>query len=214
MNGAGPGAPGYVSRGGLKLRHALDAFNLDPTGLWCADLGCSTGGFTDCLLRAGAAAVFAVDTGYGVLAWTLRTDARVRVMERTNALHAAPHEEVRTRLGGPGVDLVVADASWTPQRLLVPAAVKWLRPGGQIVSLVKPHYEDQPLARQHGGLLPDGDAEAVAGRVIDSLPGIAPVEVLGRTASPIRGSAGTGRTAKGGAGNLEWLVYLRLTTPT
>ena len=78
----------FVSRGGLKLRHALDAFALDVTGLTCADFGCSTGGFTDCLLKAGAARVYAIDTAYGELAWTLRKDSRVTVMERTNALHA------------------------------------------------------------------------------------------------------------------------------
>src|SRR5262245_635720 len=94
----------YVSRGGLKLRHALDEFGVDVKGLACADLGCSTGGFTDCLLQAGAARVYAVDTAYGQLAWKLRQDSRVVVMERTNALYAEPP--------APGglVDLVVADA--------------------------------------------------------------------------------------------------------
>lgn len=227
MNQAGPGADraadgdgvagsggssaphAYVSRGGLKLRHALDTFGIDPAGTWCADLGCSTGGFTDCLLRAGAAAVWAVDTGYGVLAWSLRTDARVRTLERTNALHAPVPAEVSQRPGGAGVDLVVADASWTPQRLLVPAALRWLRPGGGIVTLVKPHYEDQSLARRHGGRLPDDEAQRVAMAVADSLPLLAPVQVLGLTPSPIRGSSGTGRSANAGSGNLEWLAWLK-----
>jgi 23S rRNA (cytidine1920-2'-O)/16S rRNA (cytidine1409-2'-O)-methyltransferase len=112
----------FVSRGGLKLRHALGEFGIDPAGLTCADLGCSTGGFTDCLLRAGAARVYAVDTAYGELAWSVRTDPRVRVMERTNALHAEPPEG--------GVDLVVIDLGWTKQALAVPAALRWLKPGG------------------------------------------------------------------------------------
>jgi len=110
----------YVSRGGLKLAHALDAFELSVEGFTCADLGCSTGGFTDVLLRRGAARVVAVDTGYGVLDYRLRTDPRVRVMERTNAIHASPPEGVGR------VDVVVIDAGWTPQRLVLPAAVRWL----------------------------------------------------------------------------------------
>ena len=109
----------HVGRGGLKLRHALDVFALDPRSLRCADFGCNIGGFTDCLLQRGASRVFAVDTGYGALAYTLRTDPRVLVMERTNALHADPP---------PGrVDLVVIDMGWTPQRHCVPAALRWLR---------------------------------------------------------------------------------------
>ena len=101
----------YVSRGGLKLEAALDAFQVDPTNRICADLGASTGGFTDCLLQRDAASVIAIDTGYGVLAWKLRSDDRVTVMERTNALHApAPPEPV---------DLVVIDLAWTPHGFVV-----------------------------------------------------------------------------------------------
>ena len=120
----------YVSRGGLKLRHALDAFRIDVSGLECADLGCSTGGFTDCLLQCGAKSVVAVDTAYGQLAWKLRKDPHVIVRERENALHAPPPSG--------GVDLVVVDLGWTPQKLLIPAALKWLRPGGKIITLIKP----------------------------------------------------------------------------
>jgi len=122
----------YASRGGLKLDAAVRAFDVDCAGLVCADFGCNIGGFTDCLLAHGAAKVYAVDTGYGTLAWKLRKDPRVVVMERTNALHADPPE---------GVDLVVIDVAWTPQKLSVPAAVKWLRPGGRIISLLKPIFE-------------------------------------------------------------------------
>ena len=123
----------FVSRGGLKLAHALDTFALDVTGLACADLGCSTGGFTDCLLQRGARSVVCVDTAYGQLAWKLRQDERTTVMERTNALHADPVEG--------GIDLVVMDLGWTPQRLAIPAAARWLGAGGQVISLIKPHYE-------------------------------------------------------------------------
>ena len=211
--------PTFVSRGGLKLHHALATFNLDVTGLTCADLGCSTGGFTDCLLHAGASRVYAVDTAYGQLAWKLRKDPRVVVMERHNALHASPPEG--------GVDLVVVDLGWTPQRLLVPAALKWLKgaasvtvspshpltvssavPLPAILTLIKPHYElkaaGQPLP--HGGILEDELAEQTKQSVVDSLPALG-VRVLAVTPSPIRGSAATARSPKG-TGNAEWLALL------
>ncbi|MGD9690564.1 MAG: SAM-dependent methyltransferase [Phycisphaerales bacterium] len=185
----------FVSRGGLKLRHALDVLALSPRELRCADLGCSTGGFTDCLLQAGAARVHAVDTGFGVLAWKLRQDPRVVVHERRNALHLDPPEPV---------DLVVIDLGWTPQRLCIPAALRWLAPAGRVLSLIKPHYEDKPLAEQHRGILPDALAESVALRVLDAMPALG-VRVLAHTRSPIRGSAGSGE----GRGNHEWLALLQ-----
>ena len=123
----------YVSRGGLKLAAAIDHFGLDVTGYVCADLGCSVGGFTDVLLQRGAAKVHAVDTAYGQLAWKLRNDPRVVVMERQNALHAEAQ---------PQCDLVVVDLGWTKQDRAVPAAARWLKPdGGAILTLIKPHYE-------------------------------------------------------------------------
>jgi len=134
-----PGEPSkFVGRAGDKLDAALAAFAVDVAGWTCADFGCNVGGFTHCLLTRGAARVYAVDTGYGALAWTLRQDPRVVVMERTNALYADAPEPV---------DLVAIDVAWTPQRLIVPAARKWLKPGGIIVSLLKPHYE---LAKLEG----------------------------------------------------------------
>lgn len=134
----------FASRGGEKLAAALDTFGVDVAGRVCADFGCNVGGFTDCLLQRGAAKVYAVDTGYGELAWKLRKDSRVVVMERTNALHCDPPEPV---------DIVVIDAAWTPQERIVPAAIKWLktdenaRPRGVVVSLLKPHYEITKLDR-------------------------------------------------------------------
>lgn len=198
----------FVSRGGAKLRHALDTFQVDPGGLHCADLGCSTGGFTDCLLQAGAARVHAVDTGYGVLAWSLRREPRVRAHERSNALHFPPPELV---------DLVVIDLGWTPQRLCIPAALRWLRPGpsgddalkaghghpGRIVTLIKPHYEDKAAAGAHAGILPDALAEAVATRVLAEMTQLG-VRVLASTASPVRGSGARSE----GRGNREWLALL------
>jgi 23S rRNA (cytidine1920-2'-O)/16S rRNA (cytidine1409-2'-O)-methyltransferase len=187
----------YVSKGGVKLAHALSTFCVSPAGLVCVDLGCSTGGFTDCLLRQGAAKVYAVDTAYGELAWTLRKDPRVVVMERENALHAEPRESVM---------LATLDVSWTPTRLAVPAALGWLGPGGRVVALVKPHYEAKGLGTTmpRGGVLPDAEAERIARAVIDALPQ-AGVRVLAETRSPIRG--GTKQT-----GNLEWLVLLEPVT--
>lgn len=184
----------FVSRGGLKLAHALTEFGIDPTGFTCADLGCSTGGFTDCLLQHGAAKVYAVDTAYGQLAWKLRSDERVTVMERTNALHADPVEPV---------DLVVVDLGWTVQAKLLPVALSWLKPGGSIVTLVKPHYEIgraefDRLAVQ--GVLPDDVAERVAAETIAGM-GELGVRVLGSTRSPIRGGK------KASTGNLEWLAW-------
>lgn len=183
----------YVSRGGLKLRHALAEFGVDVSGLICADFGCSTGGFTDCLLQAGAARVYAVDTAYGELAWKLRNDPRVRVMERSNCLHAPAPEPV---------DLVVADAGWTPQRLLVPAAVRWLMEGGRMISLVKPHYElkDRGEKLPPKGILPDDVAQRVTDETVAGLAALG-VRVLGVTRSPILGGA----KAKG---NAEWLALI------
>ncbi len=190
----------YVSRGGLKLRHALTNFAIEPRGFVCADLGCSTGGFTDCLLQAGAERVVSVDTAYGEFAWKLRNDPRVTLRERTNALHATPIEG--------GVDLVVIDLGWTPQRLVVPAALKWLRPDGRIITLVKPHYElkDQGQELPRGGVLSPELAESVLSRVIERMPSLN-AQVLGVVESPILG--GKAGKNSGGTGNREWLVVLR-----
>jgi 23S rRNA (cytidine1920-2'-O)/16S rRNA (cytidine1409-2'-O)-methyltransferase len=190
----------YVSRGGLKLRHALEVFNLGVSGLACADFGCNVGGFTDCLLAHGAASVIAVDTGYGALAWKLRQDPRVLVRERTSALHAAPPPG--------GVDLVVIDMGWTPQARCLPAALAWLRPDddrARIVTLIKPHYElradEKPLLAR--GVLPEDHAQRVVDRLVASLPALG-TRVLGLTRSPILGGAGKGNAS----GNAEWLALL------
>jgi len=206
----------YVSRGGLKLRHALDVFGVGVGGLACADLGCSTGGFTDCLLQAGAARVFSVDTAYGQLAWTLRNDPRVTVLERSNALHVEPVGMV---------DVVVLDLGWTPQRLAIPAALRWLKAGGEgrIISLIKPHYEKsdrEPRGtirdgsrggrgggpRTDHGILPEAEAQAITDEVVAGLPALG-VRVMGVTRSPILGGGG-GKGKSAATGNVEWLVLL------
>lgn len=188
----------YVSRGGLKLQHALDAFALDVTGLACADLGCSTGGFTDCLLQRGAASVVCVDTAYGQLAWKLRNDPRITVMERTNALHAEP-------IAG-GVDLVVMDLGWTPQRLAILAAAKWLREGGRIISLIKPHYEMSDREGKGAKIvLNEAQAERVAQESLDLLQAQG-FQSLGLVKSPILG--GGNRSKSASRGNPEWLALI------
>lgn len=195
--GPSPGSS-FVSRGGLKLDHAIAEFRLDVTGFVCADLGCSTGGFTDCLLRRGAARVHAVDTAYGELAWTLRQDPRVLVHERSNALHLAPAEPV---------DLVVIDLGWTPQRLALPAAARWLGPDGRIISLVKPHYEADKTELGPGGVLDPERALAIAEGVRDGL-GALGFEVLGWTKSPVLGGAAGSKKKRKGTGNPEWLTLV------
>ncbi len=196
----------YVGRGGIKLEHALCEFKVDVAGLTVADFGCNVGGFTDCLLRHGARRVYAVDTGYGMLDYNLRRDGRVIVMERINALHAPPPDET--------IDLVVIDAGWTPQRLIVPAALRWLREGDQdaggkrIITLIKPHYEhsaastDSTERQSARGVLDDEQARRVAREVLATLPALG-VEIAALTESPIRGGASKGRR-----GNVEFLALL------
>ncbi|MFI4896506.1 MAG: TlyA family RNA methyltransferase [Phycisphaerales bacterium JB059] len=196
----------YVSRGALKLEHALRTFNLDVTGWIGADLGCSTGGFTDCLLQHGAARVYSVDTAYGELAWKLRQDERVTVMERSNALHTEPHPDTHTT---GGVDLVVIDLGWTRQDKAIPAALMWARPGAHIITLIKPHYEADRTDLGEGGVLDPDRSQAIASRVVEELPAMG-VEVLGVTESPVLGGAVKAKRKRKGAGNREWLALLRV----
>lgn len=210
----------FASRGGLKLDCALSASGIDVSGLVCADLGSSTGGFTSCLLLRGAKRVYAVDTGYGVLDYGLRMDERVVVMERSNALHADRPAEV-TQAGG--VDLVVIDLGWTKQVKALAAAVGWLSEAGRVITLIKPHYEqprDTPERRGVGGgqrrggkrsgkvakpakpqPLSADEAHAITRRVLTEVEADASLglAVLGSCESPIRGSKG---------GNLEVLAWL------
>ncbi len=200
---SGHGDTPLASRAGLKMQHALQTFALPVAGCVVADFGCNVGGFTDVMLRAGASHVYAVDTGYGTLAWRLRQDARVTTMERTNALHAEPPPD--------RVDVVMVDLAWTPQRLSIPAALRWLRPNGKIISLVKPHYELQgdQKAWLQDGFLPHEHVPTVVQGVRESMAGLG-AEVLAETPSPITG----GKSAKrsGSPGNMEWLMLLRAIT--
>ena len=131
------GSERYVGRGGEKLKFAIDRLGLGLRGLVAADFGCNIGGFTDCMLQEGAVRVYAVDTGYGMLAWKLRQDARVVVMERTNAMHVRLPERV---------GVVSVDAGWTRQRHILPNALAQCMPDGTVLSLFKPQYEAE---REH-----------------------------------------------------------------
>src|SRR5688572_8869934 len=151
--------PTFVSRAGQKLDHALNTFGLDVAGRTCADLGSNAGGFVDCLLQRGAAKVYAVDTGSGVLEWKLRKDPRVVVIERTNAMHVVLPEPV---------GVVTIDVAWTRQRHILPAARRLVAPGGFVVTLIKPHYEADPSLLVKG-VLQELQVEAVVKSVADDV---------------------------------------------
>ena len=174
-----PPPPDFVSRGGEKLGAALDHFRVDANRLVCADLGSHVGGFVDCLLRRGAARVYSIDTAYGTLAWRLRKDPRVVVHERTNAMHATLPEPV---------DLVTIDVGWTPQAKILPNAAKLLRPGGGVITLIKPHYE---AAKELlvDGVLPDARLDEVLAAVRTGIESLG-WSVRDTMPSPIRGHGG------------------------
>lgn len=184
----------YVSRAGLKLSAALRAFAIDVSGVTAADLGSNVGGFVDCLLQNGAAKVYAIDTGYGVLAWTLRKDPRVVVMERHNALHAQIPELV---------DVVTIDTGWTRQSKILPAARKVLKPSGTVITLIKPHYESQ-IAKTQRGVLSPQQSRAQLEEVMDY------IEQNGWTVHAVIQSPIVGQS-----GNMEFLAMLkpRLNSP-
>ncbi len=175
----------WVSRGGLKLAHALDHFSLDPAGLVCLDVGASTGGFTDVLLAHGAARVHAVDVGHGQLAWKLRTDGRVVVHERTNARYLTAEA-----IGEP-VGVLVCDASFIGLATILPAPLALCAPGAWAVALIKPQFEAGPALVGKGGVVRDGAVHAaVCARIRDWWAGLAGWRVLGIEESPITGPEG------------------------
>ena len=169
----------YVGRGGLKLAFALECFNVDPAGKVAADLGSHIGGFVDCLLRSGAQRVYSVDTGYGQLAWKLRNDERVVVMERVNALHVELPEEV---------DVVTVDVGWTPQRLILPHALSLVTSPGVVLSLLKPQYE-AARGELRKGVAREEALEAIVRRTLDHLEK-AGIAIRDCRRSPVRGGGG------------------------
>lgn len=179
------GAEIYVSRGAHKLIAGLDAFAIDPAGLVCLDVGASTGGFTDVLLSRGAARVHAVDVGYGQLDARLRGDARVVVLERTNARHLTA-----AQIPEP-IDLVVCDASFISLRLVLPAALALTRPGARLVALIKPQFEVGKGQVGKGGVVRDPALhEAVCADITAWLNGLPGWAVRGVVPSPLLGPAG------------------------
>jgi 23S rRNA (cytidine1920-2'-O)/16S rRNA (cytidine1409-2'-O)-methyltransferase len=175
----------WVSRGGLKLEKALETFALDPTGRVCLDVGASTGGFTDVLLTNGAAKVYAVDVGHGQLAWKLRQDPRVVVLERTNARHLT-RNLVPNTLGA-----VVCDASFIGLEIVLPAALELTAPGSWLAALIKPQFEVGKERVGKGGVVRDPALhEEVCARIRDWLASRPGWRVLGVTESPVLGPEG------------------------
>jgi len=183
---------GYVSRGGLKLAKALEAFNIDLTGKVMADIGASTGGFTDCALQRGASKVFAIDVGYGQLAWSLRTDPRVINMERTNIRNVTLEQ-----IGQP-VDFATIDVAFISLQKVFPSLATLLASHSKVIALIKPQFEAGREKVGKKGVVKD---PAVHKEVIENVLSAAHTNGLipiGLTYSPI----------KGPEGNIEYLVYL------
>ncbi len=181
----------YVSRGGLKLAGALDEFQIDVTDLTAIDVGASTGGFTDCLLQRGAARVFAIDVGYGELAWKLRNDPRVITMERTNirTVDALPENTQ--------ADLAVIDASFISLSLVLPATIRLLRPQGEVIALVKPQFEADKAEVGKGGVVREEKVHRAVLEENHQLANQLGLTIQGMTLSPLLGPAG----------NVEFLVW-------
>lgn len=169
----------FVTRGGDKLAAALDQFGVDVSNSVCADLGSHEGGFVDCLLRRGATKVYSIDTSYGTLAWKLRKDPRVVVLERKNALHVTLPEPVQ---------LITIDVGWTPQAKVLANAAKLLASDGQVITLIKPHYEAGADLLE-GGVLPETQFQTVVDRVLSEIAANG-WRVESTCPSPIRGHGG------------------------
>ncbi|MCC6713577.1 MAG: TlyA family RNA methyltransferase [Candidatus Dadabacteria bacterium] len=181
----------YVSRGGLKLEAALDAFGVDVTGMTAVDIGSSTGGFTDCLLQRGASRVYAIDAGRGQLDWKLRNDPRVVSMEKFNARYLRPED-----IGGEPVGVAVIDVSFISLTKIIPPAAGALAPGGTLIALIKPQFEVGKGEVGKGGIVRD---ETKRKEVVDKITAFASglgMSVKGVVESPITGADG----------NVEYLV--------
>lgn len=180
----------FKSRAGEKLFFALREFSLSVSGLTCADFGSNVGGFVGVLIDQGALKVYAVETGYGVLDWTLRNDPRVVVMERTNAMHVKLPELV---------DLITIDTSWTKQKNILPNSLANLKPNGRIITLIKPHYEAPELVKK--GKLDPTLAADISRRLADDLSQELSLNLLNFTLSPVVG---------GKAANTEYIAHYQL----
>ncbi|GAB4388465.1 MAG: TlyA family rRNA (cytidine-2'-O)-methyltransferase [Thermodesulfovibrionales bacterium] len=184
----------FVSRGGVKLKAALDHFGVRVQGKSAMDVGASTGGFTDCLLSMGASKVFAVDVGYGQFDWRLRNDPRVVLLERTNIRHLE-----RDRVPG-ALDMAVIDVSFISLTKVVPRVVEFLRPWGEILALIKPQFEVGKGEVGKGGVVRDEGKRLSAVESLRAAFRSMGLEDLGTMESPVRGQKG----------NVEYFIYLRL----
>lgn len=184
----------YVSRGGLKLEKALRTFGIDLTGKVMMDIGASTGGFTDCALQHGARMVYAIDVGYGQLAWSLRQDDRVVVMERTNFRHMNPDEFEHEK-----PDAASIDVSFISLRLILPVLYQFLKPGGEVLALVKPQFEAGKENVGKNGIVRDPEIHKAVLQNIGSFAKDLGFQIRGVSYSPITG----------GEGNIEFLLYLQ-----
>ncbi len=182
--------PRFVSRGGEKLAAAVESFGLKVSGRVCADVGASTGGFTDCLLQNGAVKVYAVDVGAGILDWRLRNDPRVVVMEETNARYVKQLPEP--------VRLVTVDASFISLKILLPVAQKWLAPDGEIVALIKPQFEAGRNRVGKGGVVRDPEVHRTVLTEVLAFAESLGLSTAGLIRSPLLGPAG----------NVEFLAWL------
>lgn len=187
----------YVSRGGLKLEKAFKVFNVNPEGKEAIDIGASTGGFTDCLLKHGASKVYAIDVGYGQLAWKLRQDQRVEVLERTNFRYLTP-EELHVK-----VPLIVTDVSFISLKLIIPPALQFLEEYGDIIALIKPQFEAGPERVGKNGVVRD---ISVHGDVVRELSVF--FNELGLKLVDLNYSPVTGASSK----NIEFLIHLKKAT--
>lgn len=187
----------YVSRGGIKLERGLSYFGVDPTGLACLDVGCSTGGFTDCLLAHGAAHVLAVDVGRADFDWRLRQDPRVELLERTNICDVPGTCDSLGQVRDGSIDLAVCDVSFTSVTVVLPAVMELLSPTGAFLTLVKPQFEAAREDVGEGGVVRDPAVRlAAVDKVATAFAG-AGLRVQGSVESPITGHKG----------NVEYLLY-------
>lgn len=184
----------YVSRGGLKLAHAISCFQIDVRGMVCMDVGASTGGFTDCLLQHGAQRVYAVDVGYGQLDWTLRNDSRVIVLEKQNIRH------MKHTLISESIDLLAIDVSFISLKTALPPALSFLKPTGAVIALIKPQFEAGREQVGKGGVIRDTN---IREKVVQDLRTFfsedLKLKIVGLVKSPVHGAKG----------NEEYLIYMK-----
>lgn len=184
----------YVSRGGLKLEHAIKHFSIDVKYKVAMDIGASTGGFTDCLLKHGAKRVYAVDVGYGQLAWKLRIDPRVIAIERTNIRYMERDKIPES------VDIATVDVSFISLKLVIPKILEFLKPKGEIVALIKPQFEVGKGEVERGGIVKSEEKRVKAVENIKNFFESLSLKVVGVVESPIKGQKG----------NVEYLIYAKL----